>query len=61
MIRYCKKLGYIGVDFDSEANAKAIRGAEGKISTDKSKVDVFVIPTNEEIVIARDTMALVSK
>ena len=57
----CKKLGYIGVDFDSEANAKAIRGAEGKISTDKSKVDVFVIPTNEEIVIARDTMALVSK
>ena len=57
----CHKLGYIGVAIDDEVNKKAIRGVEAKISTPESKVDVFVIPTNEEIVIARDTMALVTK
>ncbi len=57
----CEKLGYMGVEVDAEVNAKAIRGFEGKISTENSKVDVFVIPTNEEIVIARDTAALVEK
>ena len=56
----CHKLGYIGVEIDDEVNKKAIRGVEGKISTENSKVDVFVIPTNEEIVIARDTAALVN-
>lgn len=55
----CHKLGYLGVKIDDEVNAKAIRGVEGKISTEDSKVDVFVIPTNEEIVIARDTKALI--
>ncbi len=58
----CHKLaGLLGVEINDEVNAKMIRGAEGKISTENSKVDVFVIPTNEEIVIARDTMALVTK
>ncbi len=57
----CHKLGYLGVAIDDEVNKKAIRGVEGRISTPESKVDVFVIPTNEEIVIARDTMALCSK
>ncbi len=53
------KLGYIGVKCDCEKNAQ--RGKEMKISTDDSKVEVWVIPTNEEIVIARDTLALISK
>lgn len=57
----CDKLGYMGVEVDAAVNEKAIRGYEGKISTKNSKVDVFVIPTNEEIVIARDTAALVEK
>lgn len=57
----CHKLGYMGVEIDDEVNKKAIRGVEAKISTDNSKTDVFVIPTNEELVIARDTMALVQK
>lgn len=57
----CHKLGYMGVEIDDEINKKAIRGVEAKISTDNSKTDVFVIPTNEELVIARDTMALVQK
>ena len=36
-----------------------IRGKEGKISTEDSKVEVYVIPTNEELVIARDTQSIV--
>ncbi|MBQ1659250.1 MAG: acetate kinase, partial [Clostridia bacterium] len=55
----CHALEFMGVRIDDELNRKAIRGAEGKISTPDSKVEVFVIPTNEELVIARDTMALV--
>ena len=60
-INVCNNLSYMGVKVDPELNAKAIRGVEGKISTPDSTVDVFVIPTNEELVIARDTMALVQK
>lgn len=58
-INVCNQLAYMGVKVDAELNAKAIRGVEGKISTPDSSVEVFVIPTNEELVIARDTMALV--
>lgn len=54
----CENLGYLGVKIDDEKNH--IRGQEIKISTDDSKVDVFVIPTNEELAIARDTLALIS-
>ena len=60
-LNVCNNLAYMGVKVDAELNAKAIRGVEGKISTPDSTVDVFVIPTNEELVIARDTMALVQK
>ncbi len=49
--------GYLGVKIDPEANAK--RGEDIMISTPDSKVKVFVIPTNEELVIARDTKAIV--
>jgi acetate kinase len=45
-----------GIILDEEANK--VRGEEKKISTSDSKVDVFVIPTNEELMIARDTLAL---
>lgn len=55
----CEYLGFLGVELDSDANSK--RGFVNKISTDKSKVDVYVIPTNEELVIARDTKELVNK
>ena len=60
MMRYDNNLGR--GEFNAlQRRTQMIRGKEGKISTDKSKVEVFVIPTNEEIVIARDTMALVTK
>lgn len=52
----CKNLTYLGACLDSEANAQ--RG-ENRISTDDSKVSIYVIPTNEELAIARDTLALV--
>lgn len=53
----CKYFGYLGVELDAEANSK--RGEDIMISTADSKVKVFVIPTNEELVIARDTKAIV--
>lgn len=53
----CKYLGYLGIEIDEEANKK--RGEEITISTAASKVKVMVVPTNEELAIARDTVALV--
>ena len=55
----CENLKYMGVKMDKEANK--CRGREIKISTADSGVDVFVIPTNEELAIARDTLAIISK
>ena len=54
----CKDLGYLGVDFDSEVN-KGLRGKEAELTKEGSKVKVLVIPTNEELAIARETLALV--
>ena len=53
-----KYLGYLGVELDEAASEKAC-GVEGIISTPKSKVKLCVIPTNEELAIARETLALV--
>ncbi|MBR4869834.1 MAG: acetate kinase, partial [Oscillospiraceae bacterium] len=53
----CDYFGYLGVELVPEANKT--RGKEIEISTPDSKVKVFVIPTNEELVIARDTKAIV--
>ncbi len=55
----CAPLGFIGVELDNELNAK-IRGTETVISTPASKVKVVVIPTDEELMIARDTEAIVN-
>jgi acetate kinase len=53
-----KYLGYLGVELDEEASKKAC-GVSGIISTPASKVKLCVIPTNEELAIARETLALV--
>ena len=51
----------MGVKIDEELNQKAMRGAaEVDISTPDSKVRVLVIPTNEELMIAKDTAELVA-
>ena len=53
----CEYLGFMGVEIDPELNAK--RGKEMVISTPNSKVQVWVVPTNEELMIAQDTAELV--
>jgi acetate kinase len=55
--KICANLSYLGVEFDAKAND--CRGKEQLISTANSKVKVYVIPTNEELMIARDTAALI--
>ena len=53
----CEHLSYLGIKIDDEANS--VRGKDMVISTPDSKVQVMVIPTNEELAIARETLALV--
>ncbi|MFO7846840.1 MAG: acetate kinase, partial [Balneolaceae bacterium] len=48
-------MSYFGIDIDPEKNNDAKPGVIQKISTDNSKPEVYVIPTNEELVIAIDT------
>jgi acetate kinase len=55
----CERLGFAGVVLDDNANLKQIDGAEGSISSDKSTIAVYIVPTNEELLIARDTVRLV--
>ncbi len=56
----CAPLAFMGVEIDKELNART-RGTETVISTEASKVSVVVVPTDEELVIARDTRDIVSK
>lgn len=55
----CDYLRYLGIELDSYNNSQ--RGKSIEISTKQSRVQVFVIPTNEELVIARDTKELLDK
>ena len=53
----CEALNVLGVKIDLDANQK--RGELVKISTDESKIEVYVVPTDEELMIARDTLNLI--
>lgn len=55
----CKQLGIFGVEISGKANL--VKGEEAEISSPNSKVKVFVIPTNEELMIAKETEELVKK
>lgn len=55
----CSNLDYLGVKIDAEKNN--VRGKEVDVAAADSKVRIFVIPTNEELVIARDTLKLANK
>ena len=57
-VSLCEKLGFLGVKLDEEKNK--IRGEEIEITTSDSTTKVYVIPTNEELVIARDTLEIVN-
>ena len=58
--RACTDMDFLGIKIDNELNAKTLRQPNNvKLSTDDSKVQVWVLPTNEELVIASDTEAIV--
>lgn len=54
----CENMSFYGIEIDEELN-KSIHGKLVKLSTENSKVEVWVVPTNEELLIARDTLAVV--
>lgn len=56
----CANLDGLGIEIDPDRNA-ALRSAEGEVSSAKSRVKVFVIPTNEELVVARETKRLLNQ
>ncbi len=53
----CERLAVLGVSIDRELN-RGVRSKEVKLSTEDSAVEVWVVPTDEELMIARDTLAL---
>ncbi len=59
--KICEALSYMGIAIDAERNKQMVGGNGGEITTPDSKVKVFVIPTNEELMIARDTQAICGK
>ena len=56
----CRDMDFLGIKVDETVN-DGLRGKLAKISAADSKVEVWVVPTNEELLIARDTLALISK
>jgi len=56
----CENMDFFGIKLNAAVN-DGLRGKFCKISTDDSRVDVWVVPTNEELLIARDTLAMISK
>ena len=56
----CTDMEYLGIDFDEDKNKKTI-GIEGELTARNSKVRVLCVPTNEELVIARDTSRIVNE
>ena len=56
----CEKLFWMGIEIDDQLNEKFINGGEGIVSTESARLKVYVIPTNEELLIARDTVRLIN-
>ncbi|KAB8029712.1 acetate/propionate family kinase [Fluviispira multicolorata] len=59
--RICENMKFLGLEIDDALNKQKCFGAEGEISTPSSKLKAWVIPTNEELMIARDTFRCVAK
>jgi acetate kinase len=55
----CRNLAWAGIELDEERNQT--RGREARISTDGSRAQVWIVPTNEELVVARQTVAVLSE
>ena len=56
--RVCREMSYLGIEIDEELNKSSQRGAEVELTKPGAKVRTFVIPTNEEYMIALDTYEL---
>ena len=57
--KVCSYLGFLGVNINQSVNQKAVKGAEAELTLPSDKVRVFVLATNEELMIARDTKEIV--
>jgi acetate kinase len=55
----CDNMEYLGIKIDHELNDKTVCGEEGEISAPNARVKTYVIPTNEEYMIAFDTQTIV--
>ena len=58
--KVCNELTFLGIEINEEYGKTLVKGKEGELSTSNSKVKVYVLPTNEELVIARDTRDIVN-
>ncbi len=59
--RICRGLEWAGLELDPAKNAAAVNGGEGRISVDGARLEAWVIPTDEELLIARDTYRVVDR
>ena len=57
--RICSYLGYMGVQIDEELNQATVKGAEAELTDPSAKVRVFILATDEELVIAQETQKVV--
>ena len=58
--RVCKGLGWLGIELDPAKNAAVAPGTEGEVGTDGARVRLAVIPTDEERMIAHETVAILA-
>ena len=58
--RVCEGLGWMGLQLDEKLNQQRVNGSEGSIHDHNSKLGAYVVPTDEELLIARDTVRCVS-
>jgi acetate kinase len=58
--RICDGLDWLGIAADREKNATLTHGAEGRFDREGSRVELWVVPTDEELLIARDTWRVVT-
>lgn len=56
----CENLSWLGVEIEPQLNESIVNAREGNIAKEESRLKVFVIPTNEELLIARDTVRLIT-
>lgn len=57
----CRNMAWAGIELDERKNTNLARGSEAKISKDGSETQIWVVPTNEEIVVARQSVEVVNK